>query len=343
MHLAERVKQEQARLEQSKMVAESSSEKFAVDPDLLKFVVGTKGANIHKARGIPGVLNISIDDEKHMVMIYAETSEAAKKARLLLEFTEEHYLVPRSLVGRIIGQKGKSIQDIIDKSQVLKVKVLSEDDAKSIPGADDPTVCAFKFIGTRMNNQNAKALMDYLVQSLKEIDELQDQQKQIEKEIDTYNIAAGMTSFTLNGNDRSSGYSSDTKDSTNKYRRPRKEGEYTDSGSESTRNGKGNYRNRNHKSRDNRIEEHKRTDHIEHRNTQPIQQNKPKMNRFEMLEQIPSEGVTFGADEWSEVPLKKEYSSRDGKGYSGGDVVKGPYARVAAGLQTGSGDKKSSH
>ena len=56
---------------------------------------------------------------------------------------------------------------------MLKVRVLSEEDAKSIPGADDPNVCAFKFIGTRINNMNAKALMDYLVQSLKEIDELQ--------------------------------------------------------------------------------------------------------------------------------------------------------------------------
>ena len=30
-----------------------------------------------------------------------------------------------------------------------------------------------KFIGTRINNQNAVVLMDYLVQSLREIDELQ--------------------------------------------------------------------------------------------------------------------------------------------------------------------------
>ena len=56
---------------------------------------------------------------------------------------------------------------------MLKVRVLSEEDAKAVEGASDPSVCAFKFIGTRVNNQNAKALMDYLVQSLKQIDELQ--------------------------------------------------------------------------------------------------------------------------------------------------------------------------
>jgi len=36
------------------------------------------------------------------------------------------------------------IQDIIDKSHVLKVRVLSDEDGASIPGADAPNVCAFK-------------------------------------------------------------------------------------------------------------------------------------------------------------------------------------------------------
>ena len=63
-HLAERVVEAQKALEQSKLVAErlvnrnefffkifsSCSEKFTVDPDLLKFVVGHKGINIQKAR-----------------------------------------------------------------------------------------------------------------------------------------------------------------------------------------------------------------------------------------------------------------------------------------------------
>ena len=53
------------------------------------------------------------------------------------------------------------------------MRVLSEEDARSIPGADSADVCCFKFIGTLVNNQNAKALMDYLVQSLKEIDVMQ--------------------------------------------------------------------------------------------------------------------------------------------------------------------------
>ncbi|CAG5105041.1 Oidioi.mRNA.OKI2018_I69.chr1.g1781.t2.cds [Oikopleura dioica] len=185
-HLAERVVEAQKALEQSKLVAESCSEKFNVDPDLLKFVVGHKGVNIQKARAVPGVIQINIDDEQHAIHIYADNAEAAAEARHILEYTEEHYLVPRPLVGRIIGQKGKSIQDIIDKSHVIKVRVLSEEDATNIPGAQSKDVAVFKFIGTRINNQNAVVLMDYLVQSLREIDELQDEQYEIEKQIKTY-------------------------------------------------------------------------------------------------------------------------------------------------------------
>jgi len=327
MRLADRLTEVQEKLEQSKLVAESSCEKFKVDGDLLKFVVGTKGANITKARSVPGVIQINIDDDQKMVHIYAENPEAARQSRLLLEFTEEHYLVPRNLVGRIIGQKGKSIQDIIDKSHVLKVRVLSEDDAKAVPGADDPNVCAFKFIGTRVNNQNAKALMDYLVQSLKEIDELQDEQKEIEQQIGSYNNIHGST-YSLNGNHNSSGYSSDTRENHYKNRRPRKDGENTDSESESNRNGKGNYRGRNQKPRENRIEENSIEPHREQRDVK--RENKPK-NRFEMLEEIPIQGATFEQDDWCAVSPKKEHHN------SAGD---GPYARAAAGMKAGAGDKK---
>ena len=57
----------------------------------------------------------------------------------------------------------------------------------------------------------------------------------------------------------------------------RVEGENTDSESDTNRSGKGNYKARNQKPRDNRIEEHKRLDHIEQRHVSG-QQNKPKVN-----------------------------------------------------------------
>ena len=71
------------------------------------------------------MIQIEICDEPASVSIFAESKEAAQKARQvscgltlqefhifiqILEFCEDIYLVPRKMVGRLIGQKGKSIQ-----------------------------------------------------------------------------------------------------------------------------------------------------------------------------------------------------------------------------------------
>ena len=40
----------------------------------------------------------------------------------------------RNLTSRIIGQKGKQIQEIIDKSKVVKVRFPSDEETKSILG-----------------------------------------------------------------------------------------------------------------------------------------------------------------------------------------------------------------
>merc|ERR1711990_325929 len=175
---------------------------FQVDKDLLKYVVGTKGINIIKARKVKGVIQIEIEDETATVHIFAETAEAAKKARQILEFSEDYHLVPQKLVGRIIGQKGKQIQDFVDKAQILKVKVLSKQDAidMQIEGADESTA-AFKFVGTKNNIE--KALMDYLVTSHQELDTLQENTVQMEGQIKSYRVGSKMSGD-------SSGYNSDS-------------------------------------------------------------------------------------------------------------------------------------
>jgi len=202
--LADKVTELTTSLEKSKRIAESNTEKFQVDKDLLKYVVGTKGINIIKARKVKGVIQIEIEDETATVHIFAETAEAAKKARQILEFSEDYHLVPQKLVGRIIGQKGKSIQDFVDKAQILKVKVLTKQDATDmqIEGADESTA-AFKFVGTKNNIENAKALMDYLVTSHQELDTLQDATVQMEGQIKSFRVGSKMSGD-------SSGYNSDS-------------------------------------------------------------------------------------------------------------------------------------
>ena len=100
--LAEKVNALNEHLEQTRIIAESISEKFQVDSDLLKYVLGQKGVNIQRARlvaqfrwlwryelfifrQVKGVIQINIDDRKDnrraTISIYAETEDAAKKAR----------------------------------------------------------------------------------------------------------------------------------------------------------------------------------------------------------------------------------------------------------------------
>lgn len=192
-------------LEESKLVAEAAVEKFEVDRDLLKFVVGSKGSNIQAARKIKGVMKVEIDDENSTVSIYAEDEDCAARARKLLEFSHEYYLVPRRLVGRIIGQKGKLITDILDKTGLLKVKIMAREDCAdlNIEGVDDPDMTPFKFIGRMQSCTNAKTLMDYLIQSHKELDTLQSKSDDIQGEIRQYRPGFRSTA-------NSSGYNSET-------------------------------------------------------------------------------------------------------------------------------------
>lgn len=68
--------------------------------------MGVKGRNIRKARAIPGVVSIHVDEPENEEVAYFEIvgkREGVLKARAMLEFAEETFNVPRDLVGMKIN------------------------------------------------------------------------------------------------------------------------------------------------------------------------------------------------------------------------------------------------